>query len=523
MTRQLMSIAAVLFLPVAAWPYEPAGSIYGEMQGDQFGSAFCTVDFNDDGYQDLVIGAPASDANGTSSGKVYLYLGGPMADTVADLHFVGVASSFFGKALASAGDFNNDGAEDLLVGAPFYDQPANNAGAVYLYYGAAQVDSVVDHIFFGEADSDYFGIAVGSSDFNDDGVADIVVGAYKVDWGVFTDAGRAYVYYGSGSPDFVVDQVLQGEADGERFGFALTGGDFNGDGGDDIAVGAYSYDGANLNAGRIYLFYGGASADPIDDLIIEGPIAGEKYGWSLASGEVTGDDYDDIIMGTDGHVISGFSAGRMYVFDGGPGINSTPHFNYDLGRAAEDLLGFSVAAGVDVTADGIADLIAGMPGNNDRGLAAGGAILFAGGVAVSVDTTIYGDGAQEQAGQAVFLWPDYGSDQIAFGAGGHGYDSYRGRVVLFRGPAAADCCSGRVGDANGEGGDEPTIGDVTVMIDAKFISGTCAGIIPCLTEADVNQSGGTTTSCEDISIGDITILIDYLFITGPTLGLPECL
>ena len=85
------------------------------------------------------------------------------------------------------------------------------------------------------------------------------------------------------------------------------------------------------------------------------------------------------------------------------------------------------------------------------------------------------------------------------------------------------CCVLRVGDANGLGGDEPTIGDVSVMIDAKFISGTCTGILECLTEADINQTGGTAPTCDDITIGDISILIDYLFITGPSLGLPQCL
>ena len=85
------------------------------------------------------------------------------------------------------------------------------------------------------------------------------------------------------------------------------------------------------------------------------------------------------------------------------------------------------------------------------------------------------------------------------------------------------CCVGRVGNANGAGGDEPTIGDVSVLIDAKFITGTCDGILSCLAEADINQSGGISPTCDDITIGDISILIDYLFITGPTLGLPECL
>lgn len=85
------------------------------------------------------------------------------------------------------------------------------------------------------------------------------------------------------------------------------------------------------------------------------------------------------------------------------------------------------------------------------------------------------------------------------------------------------CCEIRVGDANGVGGDEPTIGDVSAMIDSKFITGTCEGILGCFTEADVNQSGGSDPTCDDITIGDISVLIDYLFITGPELGLSECL
>jgi photosystem II stability/assembly factor-like uncharacterized protein len=86
------------------------------------------------------------------------------------------------------------------------------------------------------------------------------------------------------------------------------------------------------------------------------------------------------------------------------------------------------------------------------------------------------------------------------------------------------CCLDRVGNANGLGGDEPTIGDASVMIDAKFISSTCEGILPCLTEADMNQSGGLNPTCNDITIGDISILIDYLFIGGPSsVTLPDCL
>jgi hypothetical protein len=92
---------------------------------------------------------------------------------------------------------------------------------------------------------------------------------------------------------------------------------------------------------------------------------------------------------------------------------------------------------------------------------------------------------------------------------------------------SAGCCAGRVGDANGQGGDEPTISDISVMIDAKFITGICGGDPPkiaCLAEADANQSGGADPTCDDITISDISTLIDYLFITGPqNATLPDCL
>jgi hypothetical protein len=101
-------------------------------------------------------------------------------------------------------------------------------------------------------------------------------------------------------------------------------------------------------------------------------------------------------------------------------------------------------------------------------------------------------------------------------------------MIVLRGctPPPPVCCMGHVGNANGLGGDVPTIGDVSVMVDAKFITGNCvkdAGlptenhIILCLTEADLNQSGGYDPTCEDITIGDISILIDYLFISGPSV------
>ena len=91
--------------------------------------------------------------------------------------------------------------------------------------------------------------------------------------------------------------------------------------------------------------------------------------------------------------------------------------------------------------------------------------------------------------------------------------------------APPPCCIGRVGDANGsnEPTDEITLGDIMLMVDAKFISGNCS-ILPCLAEADVTQDGGATPNCDDhVTLGDIMVLVDFLFISGPeTATLPDC-
>jgi hypothetical protein len=120
------------------------------------------------------------------------------------------------------------------------------------------------------------------------------------------------------------------------------------------------------------------------------------------------------------------------------------------------------------------------------------------------------------------------SDTTALTISGYGsYEPYFACPIAVYPPTLragvvhpATCCVGRVGDANFDGEDEPTIGDVSVLIDMLFLSGVP---VPCLAEGDVNRSGGLEPTPSDISIGDVSILVDYLFITGSTLGLPDCL
>jgi len=122
-------------------------------------------------------------------------------------------------------------------------------------------------------------------------------------------------------------------------------------------------------------------------------------------------------------------------------------------------------------------------------------------------------------------------DASASGSSPVAFTSFNGRTLTLTsyagdyapvstdGVVYVDCCVDRVGDANGRGGDEPTIGDISTMIDMLFISGIP---VDCLAEADLNQSGGFWPASKDITIGDISTLIDYLFITGPSLGLHDC-
>jgi hypothetical protein len=493
-----------VLLTGGASAYQGMGAITGEQQGDQFGSAIATVDFNADGVSDLVVGAPASDVAGTSSGQVAIHFGGE-DNLVADMILKGTAGSFFGQSIAPAGDFNHDGYEDLLIGAPFYDLPDTNAGAVGLYYGGPAADTLVDHIFTGIAGGDFYGTAVASAgDFNADGYDDIVIGAYKADWGAFEDAGKAYIYYGGPSPDFVADLILTGVADGERFGHALVSADFNGDDVSDIAAGAYSYDGSHINQGRVYVFYGGNDPDSLYDLSVVGANAGYRLGWSLAAGMVNDDSESDLIVGIDGYPIDTANAGQVRVYFGGPGFDNVPDFSWDMARDETDRVGRAVASGADWDSDGDDEILVGMPGNDDAGSDAGGVVLINGGASPAYDGQVLGLNASEELGEAVALWSGFGTEStIVMALGASGYDSFRGRVAFY-GPSGPGCCQLR-GDINANGSG-PDVSDLVYLVTYMFSGGPPP---PCMEHADVNGNG----SGPDVS--DLVYLVTYMFSGGP--------
>ena len=159
----LLLAMAVLFLPATGmgFSHEALFTLTGEASGDAFGSAVAPAgDFNGDGYPDFIVGAQDNGAGGTGAGWAYAFYGGPDADNVPDVVLTGAASDAFGLSVAGIGDVNEDGSDDVIVGAPFSDVAGDFAGRAYVYFGGAPADDVADLILSGEAVGDNLGMSV---------------------------------------------------------------------------------------------------------------------------------------------------------------------------------------------------------------------------------------------------------------------------------------------------------------------------------------------------------------------------
>ena len=148
---------------------------------------------NNDGFDDLIVGAHLNDAGGFNAGRAYVYSG---QSGVLLYTFTGeAAEDFFGLSVSGAGDVNNDGFDDLIVGAPRNDAGGFDAGRAYIYSGQS---GVLLYTFTGEASGGNFGQAVsGAGDVNNDGFNDLLVGAHRIFVAGGGFPGRAYVYLGT--------------------------------------------------------------------------------------------------------------------------------------------------------------------------------------------------------------------------------------------------------------------------------------------------------------------------------------
>jgi len=410
-------VTALLLAPALALAHPVAHRLQlaptGEGAGDQFGIIVGGPgDLNGDGYADFVVDGFLNDFAGLDAGRAYVYFGGPALDVVADLVLTGAAvGDNFGVA-KGAGDVDGDGHPDLIVGANQAGSYPNNPGKAYLYLGGPAMDGVPDLTLVGEASGDLFGSRVASAgDVNADGYGDFIVGAIgNAEHGVRT--GRAYLYFGGPLLDAVPDIVFTGEMAGDEFGLVGPAGDIDGDGFDDLIVGAWLANAGGNDAGRAYLFFGGPGMDAEPDLVLTGVEVYDRFGVSvMGTGDVSGDGFADVIVGAYWNDAAGPDAGRAYVYFGGPALDDVPDVTL-TGEAAGDGFGKSVCDAGDVNGDGFADVIVGAYTSDAGGYNSGRAYVFFGGPAMDSvpDMTLTGEWEGDQMGYWVSSTGDVNQD-----------------------------------------------------------------------------------------------------------------
>jgi hypothetical protein len=307
---------------------------------DQFGSALAVGDFDGDGYEDLAVGAPGQMIGDQDNAGVVNVIYGSASGLTAVGNQVwrqgadGIIGSTeaddrFGWSLAVS-DFDGDGYDDLAVGVPYEDHNSasttiDDMGGVNIIYGSASgltgadtwwiAQNLADIADAGEAD-DLFGWALAVGDFNGDHYADLAVGVPYEDLGTVDDTGLVNIIFGSVDGLTVAGNIERHQGSYgvqdtcetlDRFGYALTAGDFDGDGHDDLVVGVpYENIDTLTSAGNVHVLYGRDNGFALSGNlllqqdnpdIIDTAEIGDCFGMALAAGNFNGDGYTDLAIG----------------------------------------------------------------------------------------------------------------------------------------------------------------------------------------------------------------------------------
>ena len=386
--------------------------IWGADSGDYFNDMplLTTGDVNGDGLADLLIGARFGDGPGNSrqdAGEAYVLYGRKewpaemdLASGAADVTIYGASPNDQLGMSGALGDVNDDGFDDIILGAPFVVRADSGAqaGAVYVIFGGKGLPGVIDlakggadATLIGPGGSAFFGDSSAAADVNGDGVADVIVGATfaRRPEGLpraGAAAGAAYVVFGGADLRGIRDMAnkeyglaIYGDNDQphpDELGDNVSAGDINGDGIADVIVTAEAADGPNNDrsvAAEVHVVFGRKDLGGVvdigagqADLSVFGADPNDTIGFNIGAADVTGDGVADLMItarGADGPGNRANEAGEVHVIRGGRDLPRNIDFlqeegAYIYGDDQGDMLSYGLST-VDLDGDGVRELFTG--------------------------------------------------------------------------------------------------------------------------------------------------------------------